>query len=326
MPVLEDAMRRLDPWHHHTDAEPLAPPPISARAAIGLLVVYTLVYFLPFYASRTTRPSPTLSRDVPSVIRARIRSVVTSCLVCYAATYAVLVGPAGASTAEVLHLIGLWPPALAESVRAVALTALLFAGPLFSYLVVDDGWRDWLCLDPLRDVWDDWLTWRNIVAGPVTEEVLFRSASVPLMLIAHTPVKQTIFLSPVLFGLAHVHHFYEFRLTNPQVPAAAALLRSLFQLSFTTVFGAYATFVFVRTGSLLAVCAVHAFCNSMGLPRVWGRVQPSSSREQRQQQHSVLWTVAYYALLIGGAIAFWKNLWSLTESSNTLLPALAFTK
>ena len=88
-------------------------------------------------------------------------------------------------------------------------------------------------------------------------------------------VTRTIFLSPVIFGLAHLHHFYEFRLTNPRVSAVAALLRSLLQFSYTTLFGAYATFLFLRTGSVLAIFVVHAFCNCMGFPRFWGRLQPA---------------------------------------------------
>ncbi|KAK3380044.1 hypothetical protein B0T24DRAFT_180056 [Lasiosphaeria ovina] len=335
MPALGDVMRKLNPWYH--EDEPPAPPPISTAAASVLVVVYALVYFLPFYASPTTRPSPTLSRDAPSVIRARIRSVSISCLLCCAATLAVLTRGADASPADALHLMGLWPPALADTARAVLLTALLFAGPLFAYFVVDVGWREWLRLEPVLALWEDWMTWRNIVAGPVTEEVLFRAASVPLMLVARTPVRQTIFLSPVLFGLAHVHHFYEFRLTQPQVPVAAAVLRSVFQLSFTTLFGAYATFLFVRTGSLPAVCAVHAFCNCMGLPRLWGRVQPQvpdddpaplrrRHDEQRPSTSAVwLWTAAYYVLLVAGATAWWKNIWALTESPNALVSDLAFT-
>ncbi|KAG7290539.1 hypothetical protein NEMBOFW57_000542 [Staphylotrichum longicolle] len=252
------------------------PPPITTRAAIFLLVLYALSYFVPFYLSHTTRPSPTLSRDAPSVIRARIRSVTLSCLVCTTATFVVLsrAGAGDTTPREALHLLGLWPPALWDSCRVLFLTALLFAGPLFSYFVVERGWADWVRLAPVKEVWTEWTTWRNIIAGPVTEELLFRTASIPLMLLAGTPPTRTILLTPIIFGLAHVHHFYEFRLTHPQVPAAAALLRSCFQLGYTTLFGAYATFLFLRTGSLLAVCAVHAFCNCMGLRQVWAASSP----------------------------------------------------
>lgn len=161
------------------------------------------------------------------------------------------------------------------------------------------------------------------------------------MLLARTSIPKTIFLSPVIFGLAHVHHFYEFRITHRQVPLAAALARSAFQLAYTTLFGAYATFLFLRTGSLLAICLAHAFCNCMGLPRVWGRVQPPGgeggdddvavavapreggergSGATTAKRPTLLWTVAYYCLLVGGALTWYRNLWRLTTSPQALVP------
>lgn len=161
------------------------------------------------------------------------------------------------------------------------------------------------------------------------------------MLASQTSVTKTIFLTPIIFGLSHVHHFYEFRLTNPQVPAKAALFRSVFQLVYTTLFGAYATFIFLRTGSLLAACAVHAFCNCMGLPQLWGRVEPAEERiipvptptpAQMGEEGlglgrraSILWTVAYYSLLVMGAVSWYRNLWVLTEGGNALVPTDAFS-
>jgi len=47
---------------------------------------------------------------------------------------------------------------------------------------------------------------------------------------------------------------------------------SLFQFIYTTLFGWFAAFVFLRTGSLYPAIAAHAFCNWLGLPRFWGRV------------------------------------------------------
>ncbi len=32
------------------------------------------------------------------------------------------------------------------------------------------------------------------------------------------------------------------------------------------------------------------------------------------------WTLAYYVILLAGAIGFWKELWFLTESSSALIP------
>lgn len=77
------------------------------------------------------------------------------------------------------------------------------------------------------------------------------------------------------------------------------------QFVFTTLFGWYATFVMVRTGSVWPAVAVHAFCNVMGAPslKVCGpRWLP----------------FLYYPLLVGGAWGFYVLLWPLTESANAL--------
>ncbi|KAI1412981.1 hypothetical protein F5Y13DRAFT_189782 [Hypoxylon sp. FL1857] len=297
------------------------PPPISTTTAIFLLVIYTLIYVVPFYLSPTTRPSPTLSRDAPSVIRARIASVSLTCVACSAITFVILTSQGQATAAETLHTLGYWPIGLVETGKCFLLTAVLFAGPLYEYLVVDEGWRDWLTLRPLSELFSEWTKWRNIVAGPFTEEVLFRSAAVPLMLAAQTSVTTTIFLSPLVFGLAHLHHYYEFRLSHPHVATSLMLMRSIMQLGYTTLFGAYATFLFLRSGSLLAVFAVHAFCNCMGLPRVWGRVLPVVVIDDRGQSSrpSLLWTLVYYVLLVAGAVGWYRNLGPLTDSSNALV-------
>jgi len=42
----------------------------------------------------------------------------------------------------------------------------------------------------------------------------------------------------------------------------------VFQLCYTTLFGSYASFVFVRTGHVTAAFLCHAFCNMMGFPRL----------------------------------------------------------
>lgn len=336
------------PIHTHLD------PPPQTHADPPSQVLYTLLYVIPFYLSPKTRPSPTLSRDAPPVIRARIASVTLTCAAASLATLAVLTRVGALGLGAALHALGYWPLGLPEALRALLLTALLFLGPLFESLVVEGGWRDWLTLEPVKEVWREITSWRNIVAvglapyslcppspplpsvylhnspsltmprrnqqGPLTEEVLFRSASVPLMVLAHTPLTRTIFVSPLVFGLAHAHHLYEFRVTHPGVPLAAALLRSLFQLGYTTLFGAYATFVFLRSGSLLAVFGVHVLCNCMGLPRVWGRVWGVD--RARGGQAVALgrgWSVAYYVLLVVGAVAWWRQLWALTESGDALV-------
>lgn len=305
-----------------------APPPITTTAAISLLVLYTVLFVLPFYLSPQTRPSPSLSRDSPSVIRARIASVGLACVVASLATAWVLARHGHLDRARIAHVMGYWPPGLPEALRALVLTAVLFTGPLFEYLVVEGGWRDWCGVDgsrflaPARDVLlgGDWVAWRNYVAGPLLEEVLFRAAGVPLLVLARTPLAATLLGSPLVFGLAHAHHLYEFRVAHPRVPLGAAVLRTVFQLGYTTLFGAYATFLLLRTGSLAAAAAAHVLCNCMGLPRVWGRVAGRDRRwDGAEVEVARVWSVWYYVLLVAGAWGWYRGLWALTESENALV-------
>ncbi|RDW89441.1 hypothetical protein BP6252_01473 [Coleophoma cylindrospora] len=318
----------------YVSGEEPKPPAITSNVAIALLVLYTLIYVVPFYLSASTRPSPQLSRDAPSVIRARIRSVVTSCLLCSLSTFIILSSMAEGTPIKAIHLLGYFPIGIIEAVKTVALTAILFTGPLFEAGIVEGGWRDWIHLRGLDEIISGWIGWRNIIAGPITEEVLFRSASVPLLLLSETSNFTTIFLTPITFGLAHIHHFYEFRITHPHTPVIGALLRSLLQLTYTTLFGGYATFLYLRTGSLLSVILVHAFCNWMGFPRFWGRLSGPETiigsdfgdgkkhdgelRSSGTPELSIMWTVAYYILLVIGAVSWWKLLWPLTESDLAL--------
>ncbi len=175
--------------------------------------------------------------------------------------------------------------------------------------------------------------------GPVTEEMLFRSLL--LALHAHTrpatSIGSLIFVTPLYFGIAHIHHLYEFTLTHPFTPLLPALLRSLVQFAYTTIFGWYATFVFLRTGSLWNVVLIHAGCNWLGLPRVWGRVGgveiqggvvggAAQGEKDFDGKDSVSmrglgaqWTVAYYAILVAGVVAWWKGLGILTKSDGALV-------
>ena len=40
----------------------------------------------------------------------------------------------------------------------------------------------------------------------------------------------------------------------------------VFQLSYTTLFGAYVGWIYLATHDILAIIVVHAFCNVMGFP------------------------------------------------------------
>lgn len=123
------------------------------------------------------------------------------------------------------------------------------------------------------------------------------------------------------------------------------LIRSIFQFTYTSLFGFFVAFVFLRTGNIYACIVAHTFCNWMGLPRFWGRVGRTLEHEAanavqgkgsklsadkvgkahdtlaagpRNQALGVEWTVAYYVSLFLGAFGFYKLLWPLTESGHAL--------
>ncbi|GAM40809.1 hypothetical protein TCE0_041f13445 [Talaromyces pinophilus] len=298
-------------------------------------VLVTLGYVVPFYISKTTRPSPSLSRDAPSVIRSRVRAVSMAC-VASTVFVLVLIALKGDNTwlPEALNLLGWWPIGIVEIIKSLLLTAILFSGPLFERGVAEDGWKSWIRGEGLSETLRSWIGFRNYVAGPITEEIIFRSIIITLHLLAKMSPGRIVFVSPLYFGIAHVHHFYEFRLTHPDTPIAAILFRSIFQFGYTTVFGWFAAFLYLRTGSLPAVILVHSFCNWCGLPRLWGRVEagvpigPPQMRAKEDSEISPLqvagrqlgisWTVAYYVLLVTGAVGFYYSLWPLTESKLAL--------
>lgn len=178
-----------------------------------------------------------------------------------------------------LHHLGLWPVSPLAVLQPLLLTVLLYLGPLYNDIYLESS------LSPVSELWSQIVTslsssmgYRNFVAGPLTEELLFRSTILPLHLLSPLgdSFGKLVFLTPLYFGIAHVHHFYEFSLSHPDTPLTPALLRTIFQFGYTTIFGWYAAFVYLRTGSLYSVFIIHAFCNYMGLPRLWGKISLSS--------------------------------------------------
>ncbi|KAL7502628.1 hypothetical protein ACHAXN_000561 [Cyclotella atomus] len=110
-----------------------------------------------------------------------------------------------------------------------------------------------------------WIHLRNLLIAPIVEEIVFRSLLLPPLL-SHYTTTQSAWIAPLFFGVAHFHHHYTKRHLYADSKHLMASL--VLQWGYTTLFGAYASHVFVRTGSLWGVCAVHSFCNWMGLPEV----------------------------------------------------------
>jgi prenyl protein peptidase len=123
-------------------------------------------------------------------------------------------------------------------------------------------------LDP-RNASERWSHIRNLLVAPVTEEVVFRGCMVaPLLMMTSSSIRPLVvtFLAPLFFGIAHFHH--ALLKLRQGMPLGRVAVMTLFQLTYTTLFGGYATYALLRTGSILAVIVSHAFCNHTGLPQL----------------------------------------------------------
>ena len=102
--------------------------------------------------------------------------------------------------------------------------------------------------------------------SPLTEEICFRACMIPL-LINSLGLRLTVYLTPLMFGLAHLHHIIE-SVYNNNKNLKSIILEHLFQLFYTYLFGLYSSFLFVRCANLLPCFLTHAFCNYMGFPNI----------------------------------------------------------
>lgn len=166
---------------------------------------------------------------------------------------------------QVLEALGLRTAGLAPAcVLPLALTALLFAGPL---LALAWGASAQPRLPPAQRL-------RNWLAAPLAEEFVFRSCMLSYLLASGARPAAAAALSPLLFGAAHLHHAHDLVRHQGVAPAAAARAVA-FQLCYTTPFGWLAAFYFLRTRHLAAAALPHAFCNFIGPPAPppsnWGR-------------------------------------------------------
>lgn len=277
-----------------------------------------------------------LHRDAPAHIRARFVAVSAASLGAVALFVAVTRGGTcfgvGVLGALGLRGTGAW----AAPAAGLVLTASLYTGPLavaafgFAAYVRErgadgngafDGWGDWAdaAVRVVEELAEERrafyatpgaveMTLRNLVVGPVSEELVFRACMIPLLLEAGVGVGRAVALSPLFFGVAHLHHLRR-RVLDERAPWSEALAQTAFQLGYTTVFGVYTAFVFARTAHLSAAVVCHAFCNYMGLPDLDFAAAPDdlpwlSARERLTQVRLHEKRAALYGAHVAGVLLF----------------------
>lgn len=94
-------------------------------------------------------------------------------------------------------------PLLRSLTLPLLLTATLFLGPLYTRFLDygPQGLLPWYRPEYSREEVQGWRGVRNFVAGPVTEEVVFRSCVVGTMAMSGAGMKKLVFLSPCWFAV-----------------------------------------------------------------------------------------------------------------------------
>ncbi|KAF9429204.1 hypothetical protein BGZ76_001670 [Entomortierella beljakovae] len=153
----------------------------------------------------------------------------------------------------------------------VVLIAILYMGPILMMFLSNEL--------PFQQTFD-WTThllylkgligMRNLVVGPVSEEFIFRGCMVAVVAFSGASTSKLIFALPLVFGIAHIHHGYETYRKQGSTRRALlnAIIMSLSQFAYTTLYGWFTTFLFLRTSNLISPCLCHVFCNVMGAPDV----------------------------------------------------------
>ncbi|KAF8997171.1 CAAX protease self-immunity-domain-containing protein [Cyathus striatus] len=216
-------------------------------------------------------------RDDPDVIKARLVAVSGASVVCVGVVWGVLYSDSRMPLQALkgtLTVLGLRPSLSPMALLAHLPVPILFFGSLFtSYLEgVLPGQKSWSWKQSVKEKFGSWVGIRNYSLAPFTEEIVFRSCVLAAYHMSGASRTKMIFLSPLVFGLAHIHHAWDTynRYGRTREALKRAVLGSVFQLLYTTLFGSIASYLFLRTGRLYPALSAHVFCNIMGVPGVSG--------------------------------------------------------
>lgn len=306
--------------------------PIWKASLYSLLL--TFIYVGVLYIKKSTRPSAQVKRDDPHVVKSRITIISIASLVSVIALVPFLLTTVNGiygSYSEAwasLRIFWGWPlqsvsvpdilflvARLAlDVVKGLLLTTVLFIGPLADFLYFSHQEKSYtlgygptyatvrIVIRDIKSGLSDIYGIRNYIVGPATEEIVFRAGVIALFLAAPVSESFLVFVTPLFFGIGHLHHAWELVVDEIEYSPQFIIFRTLFQFCFTTIFGWYASFLFLRFGSVWPCLAVHTFCNALGPPN-FGHIGKSMAQ-----------TWVYRSLLLLGIIGFSQLLLPLTSS------------
>jgi len=223
-----------------------------------LWAVFSCIFVTILFVSSLYFVDTGLSRDHYLTVRWRIYAIITVCILSFILFYFLLLLQDGISFVGYLDLLGIRSRGLIPGTACpCVLVLMLYTGYIVQWLT-ESGWRH-------HSLSRTDLMLRDYLVAPFSEEFIFRGCMLAVLCLAMEPY-QAIFVPPVLFGLAHLHHLMEWYRGRLLVTFAQACATTLLQITYTSLFGLFSAFVFVRTRHLLGVVLAHSICNLLGLP------------------------------------------------------------
>ncbi|KAI0065973.1 Abi-domain-containing protein [Artomyces pyxidatus] len=312
-----------------------ATPPLSISEAHLLNIVFTAGYVLPLYLTKYTRLSFSHSavkagdgrlkqpsdrwRDDPAVIRARLTSATISTLAACYITHSVVSsrwkGEESVSNAFCINLWDLTSLRLGLIVHwneplVYLVTPLLFLGPLYGHFLGSGlpFMSKWTFKEQVVGKVFSWTGFRNYVVGPISEELVWRSCIIAAYHLAGASNLLMIFLTPISFGAAHLHHGWETynKFGRTRQALQRAIVMTLFQFTYTTLFGFHCAYLFLRSSSVFPPMIAHTFCNFMGVPQLQEELKWYPSHRRYIQ-----------AMYMGGIVAYICTMYSWTLADNS---------
>ncbi|XP_054159188.1 CAAX prenyl protease 2-like [Oppia nitens] len=146
-------------------------------------------------------------------------------------------------------------------------TSVLFMGPIIiSLSQTGDYCFNYRYMVSAMDL----MVIRNYIIAPITEEIIFR-AVLSAILVQCWPLTATLAISSLLFGFAHSHHYLfeinDIRSSQRHHPKRTLWL-AIEQMTYTSLFGFYASLLYFRSQHIVTPILVHSYCNLMGFPDI----------------------------------------------------------
>lgn len=281
---------------------------VSPQQALSVSALLSFLFVISLYIWRR---STLHDRDDPTVIKQRLFSVISVCLIAPIVMLQFAREDTPAKQGPPFTTwIGFSTRGLFYSATLPLLhTASLFLGPMYLHLLHYPSLSLLLAhassfLHSLSSERALLIKLRNLVLAPVCEEFIFRGCVISLLVAANLPYSALLLLSPLLFGLAHLHHLVGL-MRAKGVPLVQAVATVGFQLFHTTLFGTYAAYLYLSTGSVLSCMLSHAFCNWMEFPDLGWIGNPHHPAYKRRLSVAVVFIV--------GMVVFGCSLGSVME-------------